>query len=313
MDYQKIYNILISKAKGRCQVDGEYYERHHIIPRSMEGSNLKENIVLLTAKEHYVAHHLLWRIHKIPPMAHAFWMMSTTRLNNSRFKISAVSYAIARKAAVESMIKKMSDPGVKEAIRRGLLGHPVSDETRRKISFALKGRPADPNVVARRSNSNRGKRKGKTWEELFGHEVALKMKDHFRSLYSGRTLSEDHRKNISKGLQGRLVSTSVREKISKANQGRKRSNESRLRMSQSKIGRTMDEDTKEKISKSLTGSSKSDHTRALISEARKGMCFTNEHKMKLSQSHKGLIQSDETKKKRSESLKKYHASKKSKI
>lgn len=39
-----------------------YYENHHIIPRSLNGSNSSENLVLLTAREHFICHWLLVKI-----------------------------------------------------------------------------------------------------------------------------------------------------------------------------------------------------------------------------------------------------------
>lgn len=36
-----------------------YYEKHHILPVCFGGGNEKENLVLLTAKEHFIAHLLL--------------------------------------------------------------------------------------------------------------------------------------------------------------------------------------------------------------------------------------------------------------
>jgi hypothetical protein len=38
-------------------------ERHHVIPKCMGGSNREENLVYLTAKEHFIAHKLLVRVH----------------------------------------------------------------------------------------------------------------------------------------------------------------------------------------------------------------------------------------------------------
>lgn len=60
--YGNIYNSLIEKAqsKNRSKKNG-YYESHHILPRSMGGTNQKINLVLLTAREHYIAHLLLVR------------------------------------------------------------------------------------------------------------------------------------------------------------------------------------------------------------------------------------------------------------
>ena len=59
MNYKKIYHSIISKAKNRTT--DEYVEKHHIIPTSLGGKNNKENIVRLTAREHFVCHWLLWK------------------------------------------------------------------------------------------------------------------------------------------------------------------------------------------------------------------------------------------------------------
>ena len=62
MNYQEHYNRLIERAKNRelsC-----YTESHHIIPRCMSGTDEKDNLVRLTAREHFIAHLLL---HKIYP------------------------------------------------------------------------------------------------------------------------------------------------------------------------------------------------------------------------------------------------------
>ena len=66
-----------------------YYENHHIIPRSLNGSNSSENLVLLTAREHFICH---WLLVKIFPkgsderrkMLFALWSMrrNPTQTNN---------------------------------------------------------------------------------------------------------------------------------------------------------------------------------------------------------------------------------------
>lgn len=63
MNYQNIYNQLIEKRKANIPTDC-YTERHHIIPVCMGGTNNKDNIVILTAREHFVAHALLVKIHR---------------------------------------------------------------------------------------------------------------------------------------------------------------------------------------------------------------------------------------------------------
>lgn len=61
MNYIKIYNSLIDRAKNRT-LEG-YKESHHIVPKSIGGSNAYTNLVDLTAREHFLAHWLLVKIH----------------------------------------------------------------------------------------------------------------------------------------------------------------------------------------------------------------------------------------------------------
>lgn len=71
MNYQKIYSNIIEKAKSenRQKNNGIYYEAHHIIPKCLGGQGSSKNwknhhnIILLTAKEHYMCHMLLCEIY----------------------------------------------------------------------------------------------------------------------------------------------------------------------------------------------------------------------------------------------------------
>ena len=90
MNYQKIYDNLIKKRLENPPT--EKFEQHHIVPKSLGGSNDKENIVKLTLREHYIAHLLLCRIHRKTqnyyPMLRALNMMKAGRegdyVKNSR-------------------------------------------------------------------------------------------------------------------------------------------------------------------------------------------------------------------------------------
>ena len=60
MDYRKIYDAIIERAKGR-EKPNERLEIHHIVPRSLGGTDKLENLVALTIREHYVAHRVFDR------------------------------------------------------------------------------------------------------------------------------------------------------------------------------------------------------------------------------------------------------------
>ena len=77
MNYEKNYFQLIEKAKSR-KTDLPT-EIHHILPRSLGGTDEETNLVKLTFREHYLAHYLLWKFttgeeHK--KMARALFVMS---------------------------------------------------------------------------------------------------------------------------------------------------------------------------------------------------------------------------------------------
>lgn len=58
--YTRVYYNIIDRAKSRSI--SSYTEKHHIIPRSMGGTNDSDNLVALTAREHFVCHLLLTRM-----------------------------------------------------------------------------------------------------------------------------------------------------------------------------------------------------------------------------------------------------------
>ncbi|ENP1742866.1 HNH endonuclease [Salmonella enterica] len=90
MNYEKIYNDLI--VRGKTRVSKFKGEIHHILPRSMGGSDNKENLVKLTFREHFLAHFLLYKIHRNREMAYAMNRM----LNTEKYLRSSKLYEIAR-------------------------------------------------------------------------------------------------------------------------------------------------------------------------------------------------------------------------
>lgn len=57
--YSKWYFLFIDSRKHRTIPKTTYTEIHHILPKSIGGSELKDNLIKLTAKEHFFAHLLL--------------------------------------------------------------------------------------------------------------------------------------------------------------------------------------------------------------------------------------------------------------
>jgi hypothetical protein len=79
------------RAKTR-QLTG-YAERHHIVPKCMSGSNNRENLVELTAREHFIAHKLLCEIYpENNKLRYALWAMINGVTKRTDLKISSIDY-----------------------------------------------------------------------------------------------------------------------------------------------------------------------------------------------------------------------------
>ena len=104
MNYQLHYEQLVAKSQAACRrklkrgsSDYVYYEQHHIVSKCLGGDNAKENLVLLTAREHFMAHLLLAKAN--PGNLKLAW--AVIRLSNDgrrRSKCYQVAKAIASDA-----------------------------------------------------------------------------------------------------------------------------------------------------------------------------------------------------------------------
>jgi hypothetical protein len=106
----------------------------------------------------------------------------------------------------------------------GVLGVLVSEEKRKKLSEANKGKT--PSEETRKKLSEAGK---------------------------GRIISEEHRQKIGEANKHRIISEETRKKLSEASKGKTPSEESRQKMSESGKGRTHSEETRQKMSESSKG------------------------------------------------------------
>lgn len=132
MDYFKIYTNLITKCTKENRKRGQpiYYESHHIIPACLGGSNKKNNRILLTAREHFVAHKLLFKIYpNNKKIALAYHSIVYTMQDKRKIKRSSRDFQLAREAASFAS-KGENNPRY---------GKKLSEETKRKIGETHKG------------------------------------------------------------------------------------------------------------------------------------------------------------------------------
>lgn len=184
--YKQLYFKIIDKAKSENRDKKiAYYERHHIIPKSFICDDSDENLVLLTAREHFICHKLLTKCtlgEYRKKMFCALWAFNRKSKNQQRRIINSRDYEYARK----NISKIFSEN------RKGKpSGYSLSVEQREKISQSLKGKPKSEKTKQQMKES---------WKKR-----------------GPRTI--EHCKALSEASKGKIISTETRKKMSAAKKG----------------------------------------------------------------------------------------------
>lgn len=231
MNYQLHYDRLIAKARGRS-ISG-YVEKHHVIPRCMGGSDEKENLVQLTAEEHFVAHQLLRKMFpKVRGLAFAMVAMTGNAHGHRNNKV----YGWIRRDHIEMMSGAMKElwerpgyrerqqaamdlvrkrPGYREQFSRIHRGRVKSEQERANISAARKGMKYKP--MSDESRQRMSAARKKVWAERKANgtdkAVAAKIKE-TRIKNGTYAFSAEHRAAIGAAQKGRKLSAEHKENIS---------------------------------------------------------------------------------------------------
>lgn len=170
--YQKVYSLLVEDRKTlqRNQKDS-YFECHHVLPRSFGGNNEPENLVLLTAREHFLAHWLLTKF----TVGEGYWKMLCAFLK---------MYNISKDVSGRKDTKYKKSGRVYEKLRiaysESMKGRTHSEEAKRKMSEARKGRVAWNKGLSKETDERLAK---------YGETYSKKYK-------GTRKLSEEQKKKI---------------------------------------------------------------------------------------------------------------------
>jgi hypothetical protein len=235
MDYLKVYRAIVERGQVRKPIDGEYYERHHIIPRCMGGGDEKDNLTTLTAREHFIAHWLLARIYpNHSGISYSFWGMCNQKGYNGKreYKVSSRAYQEAREISSANGSIKQSEVWSDEE-RRKLKSEQMKEYLSRedvklmrseKMKKYWEGIPSEnrkrpPEVVEKIANSNRGKKGRIPWNKGTGKEKI-----------PGRG------SGWSKGIKKGPMSDEQKEKLRKSVTGFRHSEESKKKMSEQRKG-----------------------------------------------------------------------------
>ena len=190
MNYLKVYCNLIRKAENRTPPEG-YTEKHHTFPVSIFGKN--KRIVILTAREHYIAHALLEKIYikryglydkRTTKMTYAHHMMKVPNKGNKKRYYNSYLYQNLKKRFVNILSE------TRKGKNNPMYGKIMPQDERNKMSEDRKGKK--PSIETRRKMSEA--QKGEK------HHLYGKMGENSPSY--GRTHSLESRRKMSKSRSG---------------------------------------------------------------------------------------------------------------
>jgi len=278
MNYLKHYTLLVERGQLRKKSKEVYYERHHIVPKCIGGSNEKSNLTLLTAREHYIAHVLLTKIYpKVVKISQAlFCIMNIKPLTGQKsrhFEILRLEALYAYRGENGPRYgKRMSDElKLAQSIRMTgkylgskspLYNKPKSDSEKIRIIMTKSG--ASEEYATKRIESLKlGRDNNPNFVDKYSAELK---KERYR------LEMEAHRLNGTKPFR-KPMSEESKSKMGKWNIGKVRTEEfkeTKRNLMKGEMNPMSNPEYRKKVAIAKTGLVASDETKAKISESKKG-------------------------------------------
>jgi len=153
MDYKKIYNHIINNPKSQERIT----ERHHIVPRSLGGSDDPDNIIEVSPRVHYLLHLLLYKITSgddKKKMWYAVWNMS----NQGKIKTGAMYQFIREECSAR---QREINPRV--PWNKGKKGYKINQRLQKGIPKVTSYKPIEYDGVIYQSIKEAVEKSGKSY------------------------------------------------------------------------------------------------------------------------------------------------------
>lgn len=190
--YSTWYFNIIDVAKSRILNPDVYHEVHHIIPKSLNGSNDRDNLVSLTGREHLLCHRLLIRMtegtNKAKMVSAAWTMANLNNDNQQRSRLTSRQYSYLREQFSKVHSVRMSENNpmhdpivrakydaaiIKRGKTKGMSGKIHSEETKAKMSVSSKGQivPLEKRLAASKFHSNRPDHMKEMYKQIHSNKI----------------------------------------------------------------------------------------------------------------------------------------------
>ena len=200
--YTTWYTAITDRAQTR-KLEG-YTERHHVIPKSLNGTDDKANLVDLTAREHFICHWLLTKMYTGEAKSKMIYALNGMKRNGKftqRYETLVTSrvYENLKKefSIVHSATMKGRDPW-----NRGI---PITEEQREKNRIAATGKKRSAEAIAKAVAKQLGQKRSE--------ETKLKMSLASKGKLKG-PMSEENKLKISQGTKGKSKPEGMGAKLS---------------------------------------------------------------------------------------------------
>jgi len=169
--YKKWYFSIIENAKNRPVVG--YTERHHILPKCLGGKDTDDNLVNLTAREHFICHWLLTKMVTETKSKYQLWnafscMLYRERPGQDRYKVSGKIFECIKIAGAKIKSEKFKGENNPMFGKRGSLnpnfGKKWTEEHRVNASISHLGQTRT--IESRKKQSEKTKGRKQTIEHI---------------------------------------------------------------------------------------------------------------------------------------------------
>ena len=133
---EKAYELFIDQCRKKQYSDDTFLQNHHIIPKHMGGTNDLSNLILISTRDHAIAHWLLWKLNDSKYDEIAYKLIVSTREDREKLR-REINKLVTLKYKEEGRLffnsEWQREQGLKGGQKGGLAGTEAQFLARQKV------------------------------------------------------------------------------------------------------------------------------------------------------------------------------------